>query len=159
MGFVAFMFIVFLVDYMFLSCFRIESIFVCQGHVFKNMAMFHVMGYVSIPRPCFSIHVFVSSICYCIESIFQVKGMFNCSFLVYIKVYFLLLGLYVSLSLCFINSIHPKDIHLEIKSSFCRFICFMSYTFIICHIFINFISSMFYILGLFLRLFHFFLAD
>jgi hypothetical protein len=117
--------------------------------------MFSYKIYVSMSRPCFSIHVFVSSVYFYIKSIFQVKGMFNSSFLVYIKVYSLLLGLYVSLSLCFMNSIHSKDIHLKIKSSFCKFLCFMSYTFIICHIFINFTSSMLYVLGLFLKLFRF----
>ncbi len=126
-----------------------------SGPCFRSMAMFHIVGYVSVSRPCFNIHVFVSSVYFCIKSIFQVKGMFNCSFLVYIKVYSLLLGLYVSLFLCFMNSIHSKDIHLKIKSYFCKFLCFMSYTFIIYHIFTNFTSSMFYVLGLFLQLFRF----
>jgi len=75
---------------------------------------------------------------------------------VYIKVYSLFLGLYVYVSLCFINSIHLKDIHPKIQLSFCRFLCFVSSTFNMCHIFIGSTFSMFYVLGLFLRLFHFF---
>jgi hypothetical protein len=81
--------------------------------------------------------------------------MFSCSFLVYIKVYSLFLGLYVFVSPRFMNSIHSKYIHPKIKSSFYKFLCFVSSTFNMCHIFINSTSSMFYILGLFLKLFLF----
>ncbi len=85
---------------------------------------------------------------------FRSRGCFNWFFFVYIKVYSLFLGLYVFVSLCFINSIHSKNIHPKIKSSFCRFLCFVSSTFNMCHIFIGSTSFMFYVLGLFLRFFH-----
>jgi len=56
--------------------------------------------------------------------------------------------------LCFMNSIHSKDIHSKIKSSFCKFLCFVSSTFNMCHIFISSIPCMFYVLGLFMKFFH-----
>ncbi len=63
------------------------------------------------------------------------------------------LWLYVYVFLCFIISIHSKDIHLKITSSFCKFLCFMYYTFNMCHIFIGctlglFLNSDFFILFL-----------
>ncbi len=120
------------------------------------MAMFHVMdmflyqGHVSISMFIYQVFVYVLS------WYFMLKGCFNWSFLVYIKVYYLFWGLCVSMSLRFINSIHSKDIHPKIKLFFCKFPCFMSSMFNICHIFILSTFSMFYILGLFLRFFCFF---
>jgi hypothetical protein len=61
------------------------------------------------------------------------------------------LCIYVYVSLCFIISIHSKNIHPKTTSSFCKCLCFMSYIFNMCHIFIGRISSMFYILGLFMN--------
>jgi len=101
-------------------------------------------------RPCFKLqacfyikamfqyqwHVFISSPC------FRSRACFISTFLIYFMVYYLFL--------CFIISIHSKDIHPKITSSFCKFLCFISYDFNMCHIFISCISFVFYILGLFL---------
>jgi hypothetical protein len=97
-----------------------------HGHVFDQ-------GHVFVSRPCFSIKL-----------------------LVHFTVYYLFLGvqmalcIYVYVSLCFIISIHSKNIHPKITSSFCRCLCFMSCTFNMCHIFIDCTSSMFCIPGLFM---------
>ncbi len=109
---------------------------------FRNMVMFQVVGYISISRPCFlikcvSIHVLVH--CFLLIVFFS--------------------KVYVFVSLCFIISIHSKDIHSKIPSSFHRLLCFISSTFNMCQIFIGFISSMFDILGLFLKFFILFLAN
>ncbi len=64
----------FLVDCMFqfyvFVMFQYKVYVFVLGHVSNR-------GYVFLSRPCFSIHVFVSSVCFCIESIFQIKGMFQ----------------------------------------------------------------------------------
>jgi len=53
--------------------------------------------------------------------------------------------------------IHSKDIHPKITSRFCRYLCFIYYIFNMYHIFIGYTSSMFYVLGLFLKSDFFFL--
>jgi hypothetical protein len=95
---------------------------------------------------------------------FYTKGMFmyqvhvsnsraclNSRFLVHFTIYSLFLWLYVFVYLCFIISIHSKNIHPKITFSFCRFLCFMYYIFNIYHIFIGYTSFMFYVPRLFLR--------
>ncbi len=126
---------------MFLSCSKVY-VFVSRP-CFKSMARFQVVGYIFVSRPCFNIHISISN------PSFRSRGYFSSSFLIYFKVYYLFITLCVSVSLCFINSIYSKNIHPKIKSSFCRFLCFMSCIFNMCHIFIGSTSSIFMFLGCF----------
>jgi len=131
--------------------------FLCQGHVhvlevwpcFKLWDTFLYQSHVSVSMFLYQVLVFILS------PFFKSKKCFSSLFLVYIKVYFLFLKLYVYVCLCFINSIHSKDIYPKLTSCFCRFLRFMSSTFNMCHIFIGFTFSMFCILGQFLRFFLF----
>ncbi len=107
--------------------------FLCQGHV-QVLGMFLYQGHVYVSSPCFNSSAY-----------------HNSRFFVHFTIYSLFLWLYVFVYLCFIISIHSKDIHPKITSSFYRFLCFMYYIFNIYHIFIGYISCMFYVLGLFLR--------
>ncbi len=97
--------------------------------------VFVMFLYVSISRPCFKSRAY-----------FNIKPMFE--FKVYCSFYGLLfvsrnsnglmfLWLYVSMFVSFIISIHSKGIHPKITSSFCSCLCFMYYTFNMCHIFIG----------------------
>jgi len=84
----------------------------------------------------------------------QINVLIHC-FMSILRSIFLFLELYVYVCLCFINSIHSKDIYPKLTLSFCRFLRFMSSTFNTCHIFIGFIFSIFCILRLFFRFFCF----
>jgi hypothetical protein len=63
----------FLIDYMFQGY---VSMFMCQGH-FQKYGNVSRHGYIFVSRPCFSMHVSISSACLCIKLIFHVKGMFQ----------------------------------------------------------------------------------
>jgi len=125
-----------------MACSCTKPIFLCQCHVSGH-------GHVSVSRPCFNINQ--------IHVIVQGHVSIQ-SFFYHFIVYSLFLG--VQMVLCIIISIHSKDIHPKITSSFCKFLCFMYYIFNMCHIFIGYISFMYYIHGFFLIVFFsFFFVD
>jgi hypothetical protein len=113
--------------------FQVMGMFLYQGHVSVSMACFPIKG-------MFMYRVHVSSQGHVLVQ----------RFLSILRSIFLFVRLYVYVFLCFIISIHSKDIHPKITSSFCRFLCFMSYIFNMCHIFIVCTSFMFYIFYCFL---------
>ncbi len=120
-----------------------------------------------ILHTCFSIKVtfqYQSSPCFILRECFSSR--FLVHFMIYnlfprIQMVLCFYWMYIYVSLFFIISIHSKYIHPQITSSFCKFLCFMYYSFNMCLIFIGCTHSMFYIPRLFWssNFFIFFLAN
>jgi len=90
--------------------------------------MFVYKTYIFVSRPCFR-----SWACFHIKAMFQYQSSpcFSSKFLDHFIVYSLFLR--DQMVLCFIISIHSKDVHPKITSAFCKFLCFMYYIFNVSH--------------------------
>jgi hypothetical protein len=110
-------------------------IFLCFDRVCGFLCVYNILA------TCFK---FMFMSCSCIKLIFLCQGhvsdhghvsvsrpCFSLKFLDHFTVYSLFLG--DQMVLCFIISIHSKDIHPKITSSFCKFLCFMYYIFNMSH--------------------------